>query len=154
MVASLEQTTAELKQAIGELRELARGIHPAILTEEGLPAAVESLADRSSLPVRVVADFDGRLPEPIEAIAYFVVSESLANIAKYAHASRARVRLSRQNGTLQVEVADDGVGGADASRGTGLRGLEDRVSAVRGTFSVETPPGGGTRVRAEIPCDA
>jgi signal transduction histidine kinase len=102
----------------------------------------------------VVADFDGRLPEPIEAIAYFVVSESLANITKYAHASRARVRLSRQNGTLQVEVADDGVGGADASRGTGLRGLEDRVSAVRGTFSVETPPGGGTRVRAEIPCDA
>jgi signal transduction histidine kinase len=154
MVASLEQTTAELKQAIGELRELARGIHPAILTEEGLPAAVESLADRSSIPVRVVADFDGRLPEPIEAIAYFVVSESLANITKYAHASRARVRLSRQNGTLQVEVADDGVGGADASRGTGLRGLEDRVSAVRGTFSVETPPGGGTRVRAEIPCDA
>jgi signal transduction histidine kinase len=153
MAASLDQTTAELKKAISELRELARGIHPAILTEEGLPAAVESLADRSSVPVRLLADFDGRLPEPIEAIAYFVVSESLANVAKYAHASRAQVRLSRQNGTLRVEVVDDGVGGADPSQGTGLRGLEDRVAAVRGTFRVHAPPEGGTRVYAEIPCD-
>ncbi len=152
--ASLDQASAELRQAIAELRELARGIHPAILTEEGLPAAVEALADRSSLPVRVLADFDGRLPEPIEAIAYFVVSESLANVAKYACASAARVELSRRNGTLRVEVIDDGIGGADASRGSGLRGLEDRVSAVRGSFRVQTTPGGGTRVLAEIPCDA
>jgi signal transduction histidine kinase len=152
--ASLAQASAELKQAIEELRELARGIHPAILTEEGLPAAVESLADRSSVPVRVIADFDARLPEPVEAVAYFVVSESLANVVKYAHASAARVELSRCNGSLRVEVFDDGVGGADASRGSGLRGLEDRVCAVRGSFRVETPSGGGTRVLAEIPCDA
>ena len=154
MAASLAQASAELRQAIDELRELARGIHPAILTEEGLPAAVESLADRSSLPVRVVADFDARLPEPVETAAYFVVSESLANVTKYAHASRAQVELSRCNGTLRVEVRDDGVGGADAARGSGLLGLADRVAAVRGSIRVETPPGGGTRVLAEIPCDA
>jgi signal transduction histidine kinase len=154
MAGALGQTAAELKQAMAELRELARGIHPAILTEEGLPAAVESLADRSSLPVKVLADVEGRLPEPVEAVAYFVVSESLANVAKYAQASHARVALSRRNGVLRVEVSDDGVGGADASRGSGLRGLEDRVSAVRGRFRVDAPPGGGTRVCAEIPCDA
>jgi signal transduction histidine kinase len=154
MAASLDQAAAELKQAIAELRELARGIHPAILTEEGLPAAVEALADRSSLPVQVRADFDERLPGPIEATAYFVVSESLANVAKYARASGARVALSRCDRMLRVEVTDDGIGGADASRGSGLRGLEDRVAAVRGSFRVETPPEGGTRVLAEIPCDA
>ena len=152
--AALAEAAAELKQAISELRELARGIHPAILTEEGLPAAVESLADRSSHPVRVAADFNARLPEPVETAAYFVVSESLANVAKYARASSARVMLSRSNGTLRVEVLDDGIGGADPGRGSGLRGLEDRVSAVRGSFRVEAAPGGGTRVFAEIPCDA
>jgi signal transduction histidine kinase len=152
--AALEQASAELKQAIDELRELARGIHPAILSEEGLPAAVESLADRSSLPVRVVANFEDRLPEPVETAAYFVVSESLANVAKYAGASAAQVEISRLNGNLRVAVLDNGVGGADPSLGSGLRGLEDRVSAVRGRFRVDTPPGGGTRVLAEIPCDA
>jgi signal transduction histidine kinase len=153
MTASLDQAAAELKQAIAELRELARGIHPAILTEEGLPAAVEALADRSALPVRVRADFDARLPGPIEATAYFVVSESLANIAKHARASGARVDLSRCEGTLRVAVTDDGIGGADTGRGSGLRGLQDRVAAVRGTFQVTNPPEGGTRVLAEIPCD-
>ncbi len=153
MAASLDQAAAELKQAIAELRELARGIHPAILTEEGLPAAVEALADRSALPVQVRADFDARLPGPIEATAYFVVSESLANVTKHARASRAWVELLRCDGTLQVAVTDDGIGRADASRGSGLRGLEDRVAAVRGSFRVDTPPGGGTRVHAEIPCD-
>jgi hypothetical protein len=128
----------ELKRAIDELRELARGIHPAVLTEEGLPAAVESLAERSAVPVRVAAGFDTRLPEPVETVAYFVVSESLANVAKYARASGARIALSRCNGTLRVEIVDDGIGGADASRGSGLRGLEDRVSAVRGSFRVQT----------------
>ena len=151
MASSLDQAAAELRHAIAELRELARGIHPAILTEEGLPAAVEALADRSALPVRVLADFDERLPGPIEAIAYFVVAEALANVTKYACASGARVELSRCNGTLRVQVADDGIGGADATRGSGLRGLEDRVSAVRGSFRVENPPGGGTLVLAEIP---
>jgi signal transduction histidine kinase len=154
MAASLDQAAAELRQAIAELRELARGIHPAILTEEGLPAAVEALADRSSLPVGVRADFDERLPGPVEATAYFVVSESLANVTKHARASGARVELSRCAGTLRVEVTDDGVGGADASRGSGLRGLQDRVAAVRGSFHVENLPAGGTRVLGEIPCDA
>jgi signal transduction histidine kinase len=102
----------------------------------------------------VVADFDARLPGPVETAAYFVVSESLANVAKYARASRAQVELSRGNGTLRVEVRDDGIGGADPARGSGLLGLADRVAAVRGTFRVETSPGGGTRVLAEIPCDA
>jgi signal transduction histidine kinase len=152
--ASLAQASAELRQAIDELRELARGIHPAILTEEGLPAAVESLADRSSLPVRVVADFDARLPGPVETAAYFVVSEALANVMKYANASLARVELSRSDGSLRVEVRDDGAGGADPARGSGLRGLQDRVSAVRGSFVVDSPAEGGTRVLAEIPCDA
>jgi signal transduction histidine kinase len=154
MAASLDQAAAELKQAIAELRELARGIHPAILTEEGLPAAVEALADRSPVPVRMVADFDERLPAPIEATAYFVVAESLANVTKYARASVAQVELSRRDGHLRVVVTDDGVGGADASRGSGLRGLEDRVAAVRGSFRVHDAPGGGTCVLAEIPCDA
>jgi signal transduction histidine kinase len=145
--ALLAEASAELKQAIGELRELARGIHPAILTEEGLPAAVESLADRSALPVRVLADFEARLPEPVEAVAYFVVSESLANVAKYARASSAQVEMSRCNATLRVEVLDNGIGGADAARGSGLRGLEDRVAAVRGRFCgdprVRGDPGAG-----------
>jgi signal transduction histidine kinase len=153
MAASLGQAAAELKQAIAELRELARGIHPAILTEEGLPAAVEALADRSSLPVQVRADFDARLPGPIEATAYFVVSESLANVTKHARASGARVELSRCDRMLRVAVTDDGVGGADAARGSGLRGLEDRVAAVRGSLHVDNQPEGGTRVLAEIPCD-
>jgi signal transduction histidine kinase len=150
--ASLADAAAELRLAIEELRELARGIHPAILTEEGLPAAVEALADRSLLPVRVRTDFDARLPEPIEATAYFVVSEALANVAKYARASSVRVELSRDGEHLRVEVTDDGIGGADPSRGSGLRGLEDRVSAVRGTLRIASSPGRGTRVVAEIPC--
>jgi signal transduction histidine kinase len=153
MAAALDQAAAELRQAIGELRELARGIHPAILIEEGLAAAVEALADRSALPVRVYADFDARLPGPIEATAYFVVAESLANVTKHARAAGARVELSRCDGTLRVEVTDDGMGGADAGCGSGLRGLEDRVAAVRGSFQVKNLPGGGTRVLAEIPCD-
>jgi DNA-binding NarL/FixJ family response regulator len=137
---------ASLARSLGdpslELRELARGIYPAILTEEGLPAAVESLADRSSLPIRVVTNFDGRLPEPVETAACFVVSESLANVAKYAGASAAQVEISRPNGNLRVAVLDNGVGGADPSLGSGLRGLEDRVSAVCGRFRLDTPPGG------------
>jgi signal transduction histidine kinase len=152
--AALAEASAELKGAIEELRELARGIHPAILTEEGLSAAVESLADRSPVPVRLMADLNGRLPEPVEATGYFMVCESLANVAKYAGASGVRVEMSTRDGRLQVEVSDDGIGGADPSGGSGLRGLEDRVSAMGGTLRVESPPGGGTRVLAEIPLDA
>ena len=150
----LEQASAELRSAMSELRELARGIHPAILTEEGLGAAVESAAGRSAVPVQVHIDLNGRMPEPVEATAYFVVTESLANVAKYAHASSVRVEVARRDGTLHVEVSDDGQGGADIGRGSGLRGLEDRVAAVGGRLRIESPMGNGTRVVAEIPSDA
>ena len=151
--AAVEEVASELKTAVRELRELARGIHPAILTEEGLVAAVGSLAERSPVPVDVASDLDGRLPESVEAAAYFVVSEALTNVAKYAHAHAARVEIERRNGTLAVSVADDGVGGADPEHGSGLLGLRDRVAAVGGSLRVESPSGAGTRVSAEIPFD-
>jgi signal transduction histidine kinase len=153
VAGELGEVSAELQRAIEELRELARGIHPAILTEEGLSAAVESLADRAMVPVRVRCDLHGRLAEPVEATAYFVVAESLANVTRYGQAAGAVVELSRRNGCLRVQVRDDGVGGADASRGSGLRGLEDRVAALGGTLLVDSPSGAGTRVVAEIPVD-
>ena len=118
--------------ALEELRELARGIHPAILTDHGLTPAVEALATRAPLPVEVNGLPSARLSEPIEAAAFYVVSESLANVAKYASASQARVDLARDDGLLLVEVSDDGVGGADADKGSGLRGLSDRVEALGG----------------------
>jgi signal transduction histidine kinase len=151
--AGLEQTAAELRCAIDELRELARGIHPAILTEEGLQAAVESLADRSAVPVSVTSGLDGRLPDGVEATAYYVVSEALANVAKYARASRASVELARRNGLVRVSVTDDGVGGASVDGGSGLRGLQDRVAAVGGRLEVQSAPGAGTTVVAEMPAD-
>jgi signal transduction histidine kinase len=151
--AAVGEAAAELKGAIGELRELARGIHPAILTEEGLEAAVRSLADRSAVPVTVTADLNERLPESVEAAAYFVVSESLTNVAKYAQARSATVAIERRDGALSVVVTDDGVGGADLDRGSGLLGLGDRVAAAGGTLRVESPPGRGTTVTAEIPID-
>jgi PAS domain S-box-containing protein len=144
----------ELAQAITELRELARGIHPAILTDRGLPAAIEALAGRSPTPVDVDVGLEERLPAPIEAAAYFVVSEALANVAKYAEASLVRVSVSRENGQARVEVADDGCGGADPRAGSGLRGLADRVEALDGWLEVTSVPGEGTLIRAEIPLDA
>jgi signal transduction histidine kinase len=151
--AAVVDAAAELKRAIAELRDLARGIHPAILTEEGLEAAVASLAERSSVPVHLVSELDGRLPETVEAAAYFVVSEALANVAKYAQARSATVAIARRDGSLSVTVSDDGIGGADPEHGSGLLGLGDRVAAVGGSFRVESPPGVGTRVVAEIPFD-
>jgi len=147
----IEGLQAELRAALSELRELARGLHPQILTEEGLGAAVESLAGRSPLPVTVTLDADERFPAPIEATAYFVVSEALTNVAKYAHASNAAVRLARSNGSLTIDVSDDGVGGASIGAGSGLTGLLDRVSALGGTMHVDSPAEGGTRLHAEIP---
>jgi PAS domain S-box-containing protein len=144
----------ELAQAINELRELARGIHPAILSDRGLPAAIEALAGRSPTPVDVEVGLEERLPAPIEAAAYFVVSEALANVAKYAEASLVRVSVSRENGQARVEVADDGRGGADPRAGSGLRGLADRVEALDGRLEVTSVPGEGTLIRAEIPLDA
>jgi signal transduction histidine kinase len=141
----------ELALALEELRELARGIHPAVLTERGLEPAVESLASRAPLPVEVDIRLPERLPRPVEAAAYYVVSEALANVAKYAQASSVSVRVAHDNGRVLVGVKDDGVGGADATRGTGLSGLADRIAALDGRLEVESRPGEGTTVRAEIP---
>jgi signal transduction histidine kinase len=151
---SLEQASAEAKAALAELRELARGIHPQILTSAGLHAAVESLAARSSAAVSVDIDPDARFEPAVEAIGYFVVSESLANVAKHAEAAAVTVRAGWRDGTLTVEVADDGRGGADPLTGSGLRGLLDRVSAADGTLEVISPAGGGTRIAAHIPSAA
>ncbi len=140
----------ELSLAIEDLRELARGIHPAVLTDRGLGAAVTTLAGRSPVPVEVSVPAE-RLPGAVEAAAYYVVAEALTNVAKYAQASVAHVRVSRDNGRAVVEVADDGIGGADAAAGSGLRGLADRVEALDGRLEVESPPKGGTRIRAELP---
>jgi signal transduction histidine kinase len=142
----------EVALSLEELRDVARGIHPAVLSGHGLAVAVESLAARAPLPVRLALDVVGRLPEQVEVAAYYVVSESLANVAKHAQAREARVSLEHQQRRLVVEVVDDGVGGADTERGSGLRGLADRVEALGGRLRVWTPLGGGTRVRAEIPC--
>jgi len=141
----------ELTRALEELRELARGIHPAVLSDRGLGPAVEALAVRSPLPVKIVEVPGERLPEPVEAAAYFVIAEALTNVAKYANASTATVAVRRKNGHAHVEVRDDGVGGADPGRGSGLRGLADRVGALDGSLALDSPPGSGTTLRAEIP---
>jgi len=141
----------ELQVAVNELRELARGIHPPILTEGGLAAALESLGTRAPLPVTIDAQPE-RLPPAVEATAYFVACEALANVVKHAHATKATIDAHRENGTLVIAVADDGRGGAQADGGSGLRGLADRVEAHGGRLRVESPPGGGTRVVGEIPC--
>jgi PAS domain S-box-containing protein len=143
----------ELAQALEDLRELARGIHPAVLTDRGLNAALEGLAARTPLPVELTT-LDERLPEPIEAAAYYVVAEAITNVVKHADASSVAVRLAAANGTVTIEVADDGVGAADPSSGTGLRGLADRLAALDGRLRVESPPSGGTRVVAQIPLPA
>jgi signal transduction histidine kinase len=143
---------AELAQSLGELRELARGLHPAVLTGHGLSVALDSLAARAPVPVRLDVVLDGRLPEPVEVAAYFLVAEALTNVAKYAHASAASVAVSQANGDVVVEVADDGIGGATMDGGSGLSGLADRVAALGGHLRVESPAGEGTRMRAEIPC--
>jgi signal transduction histidine kinase len=147
----LDEAASELRAAMFELRELARGIHPAILTEAGLGPAIDNLVERSSVAVAVTALPDRRLPPAVEATAYFVVSEALVNVAKYASASKASVTAVCPEDTLYVEVLDDGVGGADPAEGSGLRGLDDRLAALGGTLAVVSPAGGGTRVVAEIP---
>ena len=150
-VAFLERVGDALAAASAELRELAHGIHPAVLTERGLAAAVDALAGRATVPVEVLETPAERLPAPIEAAAYFVVAEALTNVAKYAQASAATVKATASRGELVVEVTDDGVGGASPETGSGLRGLQDRVGALDGTLTVVSPPGEGTRLRAVIP---
>ena len=143
----------ELALSLDELRELARGIHPAVLNH-GLGAALDSLASRSVVATTVSYEPSERLPEPVELAAYFVACEALANVGKYARATTASVRVSRSPGAAIIEIADDGVGGADAREGSGLRGLADRVAALDGTLRVVSPPGAGTVVTAELPCES
>ncbi len=141
----------ELSASLEELRALARGIHPAVLSH-GLHAALDSLAARASVPTTVSFETSRRLPERVELAAYFVACEALANVAKYAHATSASVRVSARDDMAAIEIADDGVGGADEAAGTGLQGLADRVAALDGTLRVLSPPGAGTVITAEVPC--
>jgi signal transduction histidine kinase len=143
----------ELEAALEELRELARGIHPAVLSDRGLAAALEALAHRAPLPVELESLPRARFPEAIELAAYFVVSEALTNVAKYAYASHARVSVEQENGRVVVAVEDDGVGGADPGRGTGLSGLADRLGILEGRLEVDSEVGRGTTVTARIPCE-
>ena len=142
----------EIAASLGELREVAHGIHPAVVSGHGLDVALEQLVARAPVPIRLTLRVGERLPEQLEVAAYYLVSESLANLGKHAEASSATVEVTRSEGQLLVEVADDGIGGADTERGSGLRGLADRVEALGGRLRVWSPVGGGTRVRAEIPC--
>ena len=149
----LSSARADLARGLDELRELARGIHPVVLTERGLGPALDALVARAPVPVEVAELPEERLTAAVEAAAYYVVAEAITNVAKYAHASSATVSIARANGAATVSVAGDGVGGADPSRGTGLRGLAARVEALNGRLEVDSPPGHGTRIRAEIPLD-
>jgi PAS domain S-box-containing protein len=151
--AALDDALAEVRVAIADLRELAAGIHPSILTNRGLEAAVDSLTGRMPLPTTFDVPARRWAPEA-EAAAYFVVAEALANTAKHARATRAEVRVAEEEGRLRVTVSDDGRGGAVAAPGRGLQGLADRVGAAGGTLTVDSPPGGGTTVAAELPVGA
>jgi signal transduction histidine kinase len=142
----------EAKQAISELRDLVRGIHPSVLTDRGLDAALSALAARSPVPVDIDVLLDRRPPAAIEAAAYFVVAESLANIAKHSHATRASVRIAERPGVLVIDIYDDGVGGAVEHPGGGLSGLRDRITAVEGRLRISSPDGGPTLLAVELPC--
>jgi PAS domain S-box-containing protein len=147
----LDAVIDQLAHALAELRELARGIHPATLTEHGLTPAIHALTARAPLPVAVVAMPSERLPPAVEAALYFTCAEALANVARYARAKEATVRISTTDREVAVEIADDGVGGADPGSGSGLRGLIDRVAALDGRLEIDSPPGAGTRLRAVVP---
>jgi signal transduction histidine kinase len=154
--AAVQPVLREARDALGvalaELRELTQGIRPAILVERGLAAALDDLSRLAALPVRLEIAVGGRLPEQVESAGYFVASEALANAAKHSHASEVRLVASQEDGVLVLEIADDGIGGAATSGGSGLRGLADRVEALGGRLTVSSPPGRGTTLRAEIPC--
>jgi signal transduction histidine kinase len=149
--AALKRAGDELVQALAELRELARGLHPAVLTDHGLEPAISALAQRASLPVEITFEVGERASESVEVAAYYVISEALTNVAKYAGATVARVEVRALGDRWLVEIADDGVGGADHRGGSGLVGLGDRVAALGGRLHVESPPGKGTTVRADLP---
>jgi PAS domain S-box-containing protein len=147
----LAQAQNEVARSLEELRDLARGIHPAVLTSHGLAVALEQVAARTPVPVRLAVELDDRLPDRVEVAAYYLVTEGLANVAKHAHAASVSVAIARTGSDVVVEITDDGVGGAD-DRGSGLRGLADRVGAVGGVLRVVSPPGRGTTLTAELPC--
>jgi signal transduction histidine kinase len=153
-VALVDGLAQRLDVALGELRELARGIHPALLTQSGLGPAIGSLAERSPAPVRAEVAVDERLPAPVESAAYFVVAEALTNVARYAQATTADVEVRRDGDDLLVVVADDGIGGVNVAAGSGLRGLQDRLAAVDGTLRIDSPRDAGTRLEARIPWPA
>ncbi|TKK90146.1 sensor histidine kinase [Herbidospora galbida] len=148
----VESAAAGAKAAIAELRDLARGIYPAILTDRGLDAALSSLAARAPVRVEVTVEITERPPAAVESIAYFVVAEALTNMAKYSEATEASVKVSRAVGRVVVEIADNGIGGAVIRPGGGLNGLADRAATIDGNLTVDSPPGGPTRIRAELPC--
>jgi signal transduction histidine kinase len=148
----LDRAQRQIAVSLSELREIARGIHPAVLTAHGLGVALEQLAALAPVRVRLAVETEGRLPEALEVAAYYLVCETLTNVGKYAQASSATVDVSRSNSRVLIEVADDGIGGADTERGGGLRGIADRVEALDGRLRIWSPVGGGTRIRAEIPC--
>ncbi|MDA0172027.1 sensor histidine kinase [Solirubrobacter taibaiensis] len=150
----VDSAFANAQEAVKELRDLAAGIHPAVLSQRGLGAALESLATRSAVPVELDSALPERLPSPVETAAYFVVAEALTNVAKYAQATHARVEVRRENGHAVIDIRDDGVGGAQVGEGTGLSGLGDRVGALDGTLEIESPPGAGTLIRARVPLRA
>jgi signal transduction histidine kinase len=151
--AELSRVVDGLTSVVEDLREIARGIHPAMLAEGGLRPALKALARRSAIPAELDVRVPQRLPEPVEVAAYYVVSEALTNAAKHAHASVVHVAAEAQERVLRVSVRDDGLGGADPARGSGLLGLKDRAEAIGGTLSLESPPGGGTSLQIMLPLD-
>jgi signal transduction histidine kinase len=149
---TLDEAIVELTGATAELRELARGIHPAVLSDGGLAPALSALVERSQPRAKLLAAPSERMPSAVEATAYFVVAEALTNATRHASSANVEVRAERRDGRLEVEVRDDGLGGADVDGGSGLRGLVDRVAAIGGELQIESPPGEGTVVLARIPC--
>ncbi|MEA2203064.1 MAG: hypothetical protein QOI89_3804, partial [Solirubrobacteraceae bacterium] len=150
---ALAEAHEEAKEALGELRNLVRGLHPVVLEDRGLDAALSGIAARSPVPVRLAVDVPRRVPPTVEAVAYFMVSEALANVAKHAQASAARVDVWLDGALLRLSVADDGIGGADAARGSGLTGLAQRAASVDGGFEIVSPVGGPTTIMVELPCE-
>ena len=149
--AAIERASEELSASLAELREIARGLHPAVLSDHGLEPAITSLMQRAPIPVELTVDLAERPPEAVEVAAYYVIAESLTNVAKYARASHASVEVRALGDRLLIAVSDDGVGGADVGAGSGLLGLEDRVAALGGRLHIESPRGRGTSVRADVP---
>jgi len=153
LAGTVDQIGEKLAVALAELREFARGIHPAFLSERGVGAAVEALVARAPLNIEAEVELNERLPAPVEAAAYFVIAEGLTNVVRYAETSNAWVHVSRQGGEVVVRVSDDGKGGAIVEGGTGLRGLIDRLAVLDGRLDVTSPPGRGTTLEAHIPCE-